>query len=104
MKIREANKKDLDEILQLYLYLHEERIPEDTEHLRSTWENIISDVNHHLIVCEVDDKIVASCVCVIIPNLTRSSGVAPSICQSASASFMFLSWSSERIYTLLAGF
>ena len=29
------------------------------------------DVNHHLIVCEIDRKIVASCVCIIIPNLTR---------------------------------
>ena len=29
--IREANKNDLDEILQLYLYLHEKSIPEDSE-------------------------------------------------------------------------
>ena len=70
--IREAKYSDLDEILQLYMYLHEESIPEDTEHLQSTWENIIIDTNHHLIVCEVDNKIVASCVCVIIPNLTRN--------------------------------
>lgn len=30
MTIREANKNDLDEILQLYLYLHEKSIPEDS--------------------------------------------------------------------------
>ena len=70
--IREADKKDLHEILQLYLYLHEEDIPEDSEHLRSAWDEIINDENHHLVVCEVDGKIVASCVCVIIPNLTRN--------------------------------
>ena len=70
--IREANKSDLTEILQLYLYLHEDSVPKDTEHLRNTWENIICDKNHHLIVCEVDGMIVASCVCVIIPNLTRN--------------------------------
>ena len=73
--IREANKKDLDEILQLYLYLHEKSIPEDNKHLQNTWNNIINDTNHHLIVCEIDGKIVASCVCVIISNLTR--GVRP---------------------------
>ncbi|MCI8773917.1 MAG: GNAT family N-acetyltransferase [Lachnospiraceae bacterium] len=32
----------------------------------------MNDANHHLIVCEVDGKIVASCICVIIPNLTRN--------------------------------
>lgn len=72
MIIREANKNDLNEILQLYLYLHEESVPGDTEHLRNTWKNIVNGKNHHLIVCEVDGKIVASCVCVIIPNLTRN--------------------------------
>ena len=70
--VREANRNDLDEILQLYLYLHETNIPEDSEQLRNTWDCIMKDTNHHLIVCEVDGKIVASCVCVIIPNLTRN--------------------------------
>lgn len=69
--IREVNKKDLDKILQLYLYLHEKSIPEDNKHLQNTWNNIINDTNHHLIVCEINGKIMASCVCVIIPNLTR---------------------------------
>ncbi len=73
--IREANKKDLDKILQLYLYLHEKSIPEDNKHLQNTWNNIINDTNHHLIVCEINGKVMASCVCVIIPNLTR--GVRP---------------------------
>lgn len=70
--LREANKDDLQEILQLYLYLHETSIPEASEHLRKTWDSIIRDENHHLIVYEADGKIVASCVCVIIPNLTRN--------------------------------
>lgn len=70
--IREANRDDLKDILELYLDLHETEIPEDSEHLSDTWEQIINDENHHLIVCEVDGKIVSSCVCVIIPNLTRN--------------------------------
>ena len=32
----------------------------------------MSDNDHYLIVCEIDGKIVSSCVCVIIPNLTRN--------------------------------
>ena len=73
--IRDAKSTDLQEILELYLNLHETTIPEDSEHLRSTWDKIINDENHHLIVCETDGRIVSSCVCVIIPNLTR--GVRP---------------------------
>ena len=69
--VREANANDLDQILELYLFLHEERFPETSDHLMETWQNIIRDENHHLIVNEVDGKIISSCVCVIIPNLTR---------------------------------
>lgn len=69
--IREAEKKDLDELLNLYLFLHEDSIPEHDEHLETTWDQIIDDPNHHLIVNEIDGRIVSSCVCVIIPNLTR---------------------------------
>ena len=70
--IREAKQEDLMEILNLYLYLHEETIPEQSEYLSVTWEQIISDKNHHFIVNVIDGKIVSSCVCVIIPNLTRN--------------------------------
>jgi len=73
--IREANSEDLLQILELYLHLHETAVPEQTEHLHRAWEQIVADENHHLIVCEVDGIIVSSCVCVIIPNLTR--GVRP---------------------------
>lgn len=70
--VREAVKEDLNEILDLYLYLHEEYIPEQSDILLNTWEQIIQDENHHLIVNEVNRRIVSSCVCVIIPNLTRN--------------------------------
>ncbi|MEE1125607.1 MAG: GNAT family N-acetyltransferase [Acutalibacteraceae bacterium] len=70
--VREVNKNELTELLELYLHLHENQIPEMTEHLQSTWDTIIKDKNHHIIVKEVDGKIVSSCVCVIIPNLTRN--------------------------------
>ncbi len=70
--VREARKDDLDALLELYLFLHEDSIPEHDQHLRDTWNLIMEDENHHLIVNEVDGQIVSSCVCVIIPNLTRN--------------------------------
>ena len=70
--IREAKKEDLNEILELYLCLHEESVPEQSNYLSDTWKQILEDKNHHLIVNEIDGKIVSSCVCVIIPNLTRN--------------------------------
>ena len=70
--IREARKEDLSAVLNLYLFLHEEGIPERDKNLEDTWAQIINDPNHHLIVNEIDGQIVSSCVCVIIPNLTRN--------------------------------
>ena len=58
--------------MELYLNLHESSVPKMTEHLKSVWDTIINDNNHHIIVNEQDGKIVSSCVCVIIPNLTRN--------------------------------
>lgn len=73
--LREAAFDDLNALLELYLHLHEDVVPAIDEHLKSTWDQIIGDPNHHIIVNEIDGKIVSSCVCVIIPNLTR--GIRP---------------------------
>lgn len=75
MMIREANEEDLDVLLELYLDLHERSVPEHDERLWDAWARILADPDHHLIVCEEDGRIVSSCVCVVIPNLTR--GVRP---------------------------
>lgn len=70
--VREAVYEDLKAILELYLDLHEKAIPEESEHLESVWKQIITDRNHHFIVNVQQDRMVSSCVCVIIPNLTRN--------------------------------
>lgn len=70
--VREVHNGDLDKLLELYLHLHENTIPDTTEHLYYVWDSILQDKNHHIIVNEVDGKIVSSCVCVIILNLTRN--------------------------------
>ena len=70
--VREAVKKDLDELLNLYLFLHEKNIQKNSDYLENTWKTIIEDINHHIVVKEINGKIVSSCVCVIVPNLTRN--------------------------------
>ena len=70
--VREIAETELEELLELYLHLHEGTVPEMTEHLKRAWNTILQDENHHVILNEVAGKIVSSCVCVVIPNLTRS--------------------------------
>lgn len=73
--VREIQYGEQKELLKLYLSLHEDSIPEQSETLEKVWNEIINDKNHHLLVNVIDEKIVSSCVCVIIPNLTR--GIRP---------------------------
>lgn len=70
--IREATKQDFDGLMQLYTQLHNNVIPEKTSSIELLWQNILEDKNHHIIVAEQDGRIVSSCVCVIVPNLTHS--------------------------------
>lgn len=73
--VREAKIDELHEILRLYLHLHETTVPQDSDALTAAWKQIMDDPNHHLIVNIRDGAIVSSCVCVVIPNLTR--GIRP---------------------------
>ena len=71
MVIREINIDDRDGLLELYTHLHEDGIPAVDEKLDALWKQIVNDRDYHIIVAEADGKIVSSCTCVIIPNLTR---------------------------------
>lgn len=70
--VREIRKNDLDGLLKLYMQLHDNQIPESNQRLLDLWQIILNDKNHHIIIAEEDKKIVSSCVCVIIPNLTHN--------------------------------
>ena len=58
--------------MTLYMQLHDNPMPEKTAELQALWKRILNDKDHHIIVAEEDAKIVSSCVCVIIPNLTHN--------------------------------
>lgn len=70
--IREIVKNDLDNLLKLYMQLHDNPMPEETAELLPIWNSILQDKNHHIIVAEENREIVSSCVCLIIPNLTHN--------------------------------
>lgn len=69
--VREITNEDFDGLMRLYMELHDNPFPEKDERVMSIWERILSDKDHHIIVAEADGVIAATCVCVIIPNLTR---------------------------------
>jgi len=70
--IREILDKDFEGLMQLYMQLHGNPMPEQTTELMEKWNRILNDKDHHIIVAEENGKIVSSCVCVIIPNLTHA--------------------------------
>lgn len=70
--IREITEKDFEGLMELYTQLHDNPMPELTQDIKDLWNKILNDKDHHIIVAEEDGKIVSSCVCVIIPNLTHN--------------------------------
>ncbi len=69
--IRELNVNDFDGLMELYKYLHNNPVPDKTDEVMAVWNKILTDKDHHIIVAEENGKLVSSCVCVIIPNLTH---------------------------------
>lgn len=71
-KIREINENDFDGLSELYTHLHNNKPIVCNEENTNIFKQILSDKNHHIIVADCDGKIVSSCVCVIVPNLTHN--------------------------------
>lgn len=70
--IREITENDFNELSELYTQLHGNKPIPDNDNSREIFNRILCDENHHIIVAQEDGKIVSSCVCVIIPNLTHN--------------------------------
>ena len=69
--IREVTEKDFQGLMSLYTQLHNNDMPPESKEIQKLWRRILDDTNHHIIVAEEEGKIVSSCVCVIVPNLTH---------------------------------
>ena len=70
INVREASITDLQALLDLYAVLYGETSVEDNPNIKSLWNRIMTDQFYHIIVAEMDGRIVSSCTCVVIQNLT----------------------------------
>lgn len=55
------------------MYLHETEKLQFSNELSTLWQNIIDDKNYHILVGEIDGKLISSVTLIVIPNLTRGA-------------------------------
>lgn len=70
--IREIEENDFEGLMTLYMQLHNNLMPKKTDGIMKLWTKILQDKDYHIIVAQENKKIVSSCVCVIIHNLTHN--------------------------------
>ena len=71
MKIRKADKNDLTGILRLYSQMHNIEVPEISDEIKKVWKRILDYRDQHVIVGIKDGAVIATCVIIIVPNLTH---------------------------------
>lgn len=72
LQIRTIRPDELPALLSLYEHLHaaDEPLP-DAATVAQVWNELCNDPKLHCFVATADDAPVASCILIIIPNLTR---------------------------------
>lgn len=69
---RTVRSHELDELLSLYQMLNpDDPVLERDDALSEQWQRMLDDESLAIVVVEYDDRLVASCVLSITPNLTR---------------------------------
>lgn len=72
--IRLIKKDELLGLLELYKHLNKEDPElENDDRLKIMWEQMYNNPDMHYVVADVNGKLVASCVLVVIQNLTRNA-------------------------------
>ena len=69
--IREVREDDYRQLMELYCQLHEKSVPEYKDDTEALWSRLVNDPDYHLIVAEEDGKIVSTCTCIVVPNMTH---------------------------------
>jgi len=71
--IRTIHDDELQDLLDLYKHLNADDPELRAADIGALWDQIYNDPNMHYIVAVEGERLVASCVLVIIPNLTRNA-------------------------------
>lgn len=72
--VRLIRDNELEQLLELYTHLHSnDPILRDKTEVKQLWKQIISNENMYYIVVDIDGQLVASCVLVVMQNLTRNA-------------------------------
>ena len=73
LTVRRAAVGDLEPVLALYRQLNPDDPPLAPADAAAPWAEMVADDRHHVLVGEVDGRIVASCTLVLVRNLTRGA-------------------------------
>lgn len=69
--IRLVYPDEAQQLISLYRHLHDEDVVSTPEEIDVAWAEIRATRGMSVVVAELDDKIVSSCVLCVSPNLTR---------------------------------
>lgn len=71
--VRTIRHDELEQLLELYQHLNADDPLLDPEDITDLWQEMLADDRMKIIVVETEGKIVATCVLVIVRNLTRGA-------------------------------
>jgi GNAT superfamily N-acetyltransferase len=72
MQVRQITATELNELLSLYRYLHEQDDPRPSDaEVQATWQELLENPRYRYLGAYADEQLVSSCAITIIPNLTR---------------------------------
>lgn len=72
--VRPAVRGDLAGVLALYRHLNPDDPAPDPAKAEATWQRLIASDGTTVFVAERDGVLVATCMLVVVPNLTRDTG------------------------------
>jgi GNAT superfamily N-acetyltransferase len=87
MEVRMAVESDLPDLLRLYAQFGKDALAGDDGRAGEIWRAILADRNHHVLIVAEGDRLVSTCVLLVVPNLThggRPYGVIENVVTDAS--------------------